>query len=492
VGSATPDAPGPPISGTRDIPSSVVMAGSLSTLEGLCSSPRIAATISVATCVVVQQILRLWRQRGTPPGAMGLPLGLGETIIYAAGPAEFIKRRVQRYGGIFKTHLLFEPFIILTGEEAVKWFFRTFKEVGWPSTWNQLMGRTLTTVNGEVHRFQRSMISQAFTDTALASYLPQIEQFTDEHLRRCAQMSAAGPFDPCREIKDYTYAVAQNVALGDVQASDAPALFATWLDAFGGLIPFNQPWTAFGKAMRARAQLLGHFRVKVEEKRRQRESGGDATSASDVLSNVLNAEENGTKLTDEEILDFLLVLLFAGHDTTLATIQNMLAVLGRKPELASELAAEVAGAWDGKSSLSYEFCTTSAPKCRRFIQETLRAIPPVALIMRVIPEDMEYRGYRLPAGWRVGVSMAYEQHDEAAGFNGEGFDMGRIDSVSASANFPFGQGARRCIGYKLAELELCVWLVHFLSKYDLTVKEKGFNRFPFHSAKVEVTFRAKV
>lgn len=192
---------------------------------------------------------------------MGLPLGLRETVSCMSGFGAFVQTRVAKYGEIFKTHLLFSPTIFVTGEENVKWFFKTQKDVGAPEPWKKLLGNRFITVNGQQHKFQRTWVGRAFTDEALSSYLPNIEQLTGEHLQRCVELSGAGPFNPRDEIEMYTFAVAERISLGkDMKADNALDRFATWKHGFEGLTSWNSPFTAFGRAMRARRSLLKEYK----------------------------------------------------------------------------------------------------------------------------------------------------------------------------------------------------------------------------------------
>lgn len=437
------------------------------------------------------------RHRGTPPGSMGLPLGLGETISYMfGGVAPFVRARVQKHGPIFKTHVLFSPTVFVTGEEDVKWFYKEMREVGWPETWNRLMGKTLTTVNGAQHKFQRTLVGRAFTNEALGEYLPNIEQFTEEHLQKCVELSEAGAFDPATEIKRYTYNVVERVAVGErgIIASESMGWFATWLKGFEALTSLNLPFTAFGQAMRARRRLQADYqRILTEKRHAQQENAVGKVLGKDILSNVLHAESEGKRLTDQEILDFLIVLMFAGHDTTLATIQSMMFFLGKRPELRSELEAEVAGLWDGRSPLTYEMCTSSAPKCRQFIEETLRVLPPITALFRTCPRDLVHRGHRIPKGWKVGIAIVHNHFDgEVPGLDAATLDPTiQHDSLPAHRNTPFGLGARLCIGYRLAKLEMTVWLMHFLARYELRLHDSSLSVFPFYHAKVKVSMSSK-
>merc|ERR1719335_1856680 len=105
--------------------------------------------------------------------------------------------------------------------------------------------------------------------------------------------------------------------------------------------------------------------------------------------------------------------MFAGHDTTKASIQSVLHFLGENPSLRTELEAEVAMAWDGSKPITWEMAQQcQAGKCGRFINEVLRVLPPVSGAFRVATDEMEVAGYRIPKGWKVSTTLPH-LHEQA-------------------------------------------------------------------------------
>merc|ERR1712115_8323 len=99
-------------------------------------------------------------------------------------------------------------------------------------------------------------------------------------------------------------------------------------------------------------------------------------------------------MTDEELQDFCLVIMFAGHDTTCASMQTMLHFLHTNPSIWAELRGEVEGAWDGKAAPTWtQVCACLSGKCGRFVSEVLRVLPPAPNIYRTVEKDVELLGY---------------------------------------------------------------------------------------------------
>merc|ERR1712032_1588758 len=98
---------------------------------------------------------------------------------------------------------------------------------------------------------------------------------------------------------------------------------------------------------------------------------------------------------------------------------------------------------------------------------------------------MEYLGYRIPKGWKI--SANFEEMHKAS--NNPDFDL-TLDhnGLKQLENCPFGLGARMCIGYKFAKLELVVWLMHLLSKYEIRVEKSKQVVLPMVSMTVQAAF----
>lgn len=237
--------------------------------------------------------------------------------------------------------------------------------------------------------------------------------------------------------------------------------------------------------MKARAALRCEFRRVIDIKRAMFEADDDQR-IHDMLGLVLHSGMRGEPMSQEELLDFCLVIMFAGHDTTCATMQTVLHFLHANPSTVAELQAEVAGVWDGSQPMTWaQVQACQSGKCGRFISEVLRVLPPAPNIHRTVTQDMELLGYRIPAGWKISANLA-ELHQSAHSLE---LDMS-LDhsSLTQLENCPFGVGARMCIGYKFANLELAIWLMTLLSKYQVHVKSSTRHVFPMAGMRVHASF----
>lgn len=112
-----------------------------------------------------------------PPGSFGLPL-VGETISFLRDP-NFTKKRQQRYGSIFKTHLFGRPTVVMIGAKANLFLLtgeNKYFSVTWPYSTKVLLGPpSLSMQTAEVHKSRRKLLSQAFQPRALTGYVPTIK-----------------------------------------------------------------------------------------------------------------------------------------------------------------------------------------------------------------------------------------------------------------------------------------------------------------------------
>lgn len=273
--------------------------------------------------------------------------------------------------------------------------------------------------------------------------------------------------------------------------------FNIWLRGYEGVLPFDLPWTAHGKAMRARKVLMGEYRKIIQEKRASMSEGEEDQHPGtalhrDMLARVMNSrDENGERASDEQLMDFCITMMFAGHDTTKASIQSMMHLLAREPHIEVELAEEVGKLWDGTSPITWEMINAlEHGKCGRFIGEQLRLLPQVPGVYRVVAEDMKVSGYTIPKGWKVMTSPA-ANHTMLEG-NKQTVDLTLDHSKYKESEYhPFGGGGRGCVGYRFAKVELLIWMMCLFKHYkaDVDATKTVIKTLPFLYASVKVAFR---
>mmetsp|Transcript_45132 Transcript_45132/g.120797 ORF Transcript_45132/g.120797 Transcript_45132/m.120797 type:complete len:221 (-) Transcript_45132:163-825(-) len=218
-----------------------------------------------------------------------------------------------------------------------------------------------------------------------------------------------------------------------------------------------------------------------------------------MLDHVMNSNLDGEPPDDLELQDFCVAMAFAGHDTTLATMQTMLHHLDANPSVKYALRQEVDSVWDGSSPVTRALLQ-KLHKCRAFSLESIRLTPPVQTMSRILAADALVDGYALKAGMTIMLSAA-SITDSSFGADSAECRVDRyLDGQGSFADKThdfeqcsgFGCGGRMCIGYKFALDEMAVFLLNLLHGYDFAVASRTQCHFPFNFYRVTASFNARV
>jgi cytochrome P450 len=396
-----------------------------------------------------------------PPGNFGLPI-IGETISFFRDP-NFVKKRYQKYGKIFKSRIFGSPTIFVSGAEA-NYFLLTnenkYFTVLWPKSTTVLLGNNaLATQRGDLHGQRRKLMFQAFQPRALASYIPTMESITKKYLDRWQSQKNLTWYP---KIRDYTFDIACHLFIGTEGNDLAPVreLFENWVKGLFSLA-IDLPWTNFGKGLRARRELLKYIK-QIVETRKQAENWGK-----DALGILLQAkDEDGNSLSTEELQDQILTLLFAGHETLTSAIASFCLLTAQNPDILQKLRQE-----QELFDYSIPFTPESLKEMTyldKVLQEVLRLIPPVGGGFRKVIRDCEWQGYSFPKDWSIQYSIVLTHDDGEVYPNPDHFDPDRTppERNKPFSYVPFGGGMRECIGKEFARLEMKIFAALLLQGYD--------------------------
>jgi cytochrome P450 len=253
-----------------------------------------------------------------------------------------------------------------------------------------------------------------------------------------------------------------------------------------GLFSFptwNVAFLPFGKAIQARDELRTYL-TKIIQKRR-----ASGKSPDDVLTTLLQATTpEGDPLSDEAVAQEIVLLLFAGHDTSVTALTNLLMLLAKNPDVLQK-------ARDEQKSVPEESLHTmeglkGIEYLDAVINESMRVIPPIGGSFRSIKEDVEYQGYRLPKGWRVIVAPFATHSDPTYYPDPSRFDPDRIIAGQHKSqpfvHVPFGGGPRLCMGQNFALTEIRIVLSLLLRGYRWELapdQDLKLNAIPFPTPK---------
>jgi cytochrome P450 len=318
-------------------------------------------------------------------------------------------------------------------------------------------------LTGPEHMRQRKLLLPPFHGERMREYEQTIVQATR------ADMQAWPLGEPMR-LQERTRAITLEVILRAVFGVEAERMDQMREAIAGLLAPMHSlrlVWLALRRMSLERptgaiGRALDRLDETIYAELARRRVQGDLAERTDILSLLMQArDEAGQPMTDEELRDELVTLLLAGHETTATSVAWAIERLVRHPDKLARLVAEIdAGVEQGGERYA-----------NAVVNETLRVRPVVPVVARMLTQDFELAGYRLPAGTRVMPSIYLTNrsprvYEDPAEFRPERFLETAPDTF---AWIPFGGGIRRCIGASFAQLEMKLMLRTMLSELQPSV-----------------------
>ncbi|XP_008811805.1 cytochrome P450 85A1-like [Phoenix dactylifera] len=408
-----------------------------------------------------------YRKKGLPPGTMGWPL-FGETTEFLKQGPGFMKNQRLRYGSLFKSHILGCPTVVCMDPELNRFILMNEGKgfvPGYPQSMLDILGRcNIAAIHGSLHKAMRSVMLGLINPPVIRDQLlPKIDEFMRSHLS-----SWNGEVI---DIQEKTKEMALLSALKQIASiENGPLSEALKTEIFqlvlGTLsLPINLPGTNYRRAFQARKKLVGMLREIIEERR------ASQCSYNDMLDSLLkNDDTTKVKLTDEQIIDLIIALVYSGYETVSTTSMMAVKYLHDHPRALEELknehlkirrgkSAKDAVDWNDYKSMSFT---------RAVIFETLRIATVVNGVLRKTTQDVEMKGFVIPKGWRIYVYTREINYDpflypEPLTFNPWRWLEKNLESHQHF--MMFGGGGRLCPGKELGIVEIAAFLHHFVTRY---------------------------
>jgi cytochrome P450 len=290
------------------------------------------------------------------------------------------------------------------------------------------------------HTRLRGLVSTAFTPRVIERLRPRIQQLVDELLDAAV---GRGSLDIVADLAYPLPVVIISELLG-VPPEDHSRFRAWSKELAASLDPeLTVPPEILARRLTILQEFGEYFQGLIGDRRRQ--------PAGDLLSALVAVEDQGDRLSEDELLATLILLLVAGHETTVNLIGNGVLALLTHPDQLARLRADPA-------------------LIRSTVEEVLRWDPPVQLDGRTALEDIAVGGVTVAQGDQAIVLLAAANRDDAHIADGERFDIGRAEIRHLS----FAFGAHFCLGAPLARAEAQVALATLVDRFpDLRLADDG-------------------
>ncbi|XP_027331128.1 abscisic acid 8'-hydroxylase CYP707A1-like [Abrus precatorius] len=417
-----------------------------------------------------------------PPGSMGWPY-IGDTLqLYSQDPNVYFSTKQKRYGEIFKTNILGCPCVMLTSPEAARFVLVTqahlFKPT-YPKSKEHLIGPcALFFHQGDYHMRLRKLVLRSLSFETLQNLVPDIEALVISSMKTWGDGHVINTF---KEMKRFSFEVGILTIFGHLEPRLKEELKKNYwiVDTGYNAFPTRIPGTQYKKALLARRRL-GKILSDIICERKEKK-----LLERDLLSCLLNWKgEGGEVLSDDQIADNIIGVLFAAQDTTASVMTWAVKYLHDEPKLLESVKAEqkaIHKSNEGNIPLSWNQ-TRNMPITHKVVLESLRMASIISFPFREAIADVEYKGFLIPKGWKAMPLFRNIHHNpeffpEPQKFNPSRFEVG----PKPNTFMPFGSGVHACPGNELAKLETLIMIHHFVTKFrwEVVGSECGIQYGPF-------------
>lgn len=400
-------------------------------------------------------------------------LGLKDTFQFFKNPMALLKRKQAQYGNIYRSSFLGNSQVNLLDPDATKFLLVDNAKIfhskeAWEIVLKELFPNGLMLMDGEEHKYHRTIVAEAFKKEPMEGYLnlmqPLIHNFCQELDKSQVKLFPL--------FKGWTLTIALKVFFGLSQDKEFEKINEALIHVVKAStsFPIKLPFTTYGKGIRARKRLEDYFKKLVLERRKN--PGNDLFSKLCQVSN-----EEGEKLSDQQVIDHLIFILMAAHDTTASTLTSLAYFLAKDPKWQRTCREEAIAFFESNDG---EFKVRDLRELTQMglaIKETLRIYPPLITVGRKSTEEVSYNGYDFPKGTHFNTVFQHNHLNENIWENPHNFEPDRFSKERKEhmkcpyAYSPFGAGIHHCLGFAFAEMQIKLIMSKLICDFQWTVPE---------------------
>jgi len=271
------------------------------------------------------------------PGSGGLPL-IGNSLQWLKDPRAYMRSRYEIYGEVSWSNAFGIRLVSMLGPDAAQFVLMNRDNVfsnehGWTYFIGPFFHRGVMLLDFDEHRHHRRIMQTAFTTPALRGYLDTMNPAIEQGI---AQWQQGEGFEVFSALKQLTLDIATKVFMGYQLGPEASKLNVAFIDtvrAGTGLIRKGVPFTRWHKGIVGRRVLEDFFRSQLKEKRN--------SDGSDMFAQLCRATtEEGDRFADDDIVNHMIFLMMAAHDTTTITLTSIFYQLAKNPQWQERLREE--------------------------------------------------------------------------------------------------------------------------------------------------------
>ena len=402
-----------------------------------------------------------------PPGPRG---SVVQMLRYARDPLGFYADCARRFGDVFTVPTVLGPLVVCGDPEGVRSIFalppESFSRWSTDSVSPLLGEASLLLSGGGRHARDRKLLTPPFHGERMRAYGAVMRAAA---LREAASWASGAAFSMQEAGSAISIDVILRAVFGVDEAAGLDPLRAAVLGALAAMSPLLMLFPAlrrrfggvgpYARMLRVRDRLDALIYGAIARRRARGDGDGD-----DILGLLSSARyDDGSAMTDREIRDQLLTLVFAGHETSGIALAWAINWLERTPSVRDHLVAELSALGDDPAPAAL----AAAPYLEAVCLETLRLYPVVAEVVRLLRAPLTLAAWTIPAGVAISAGIALvharaELYPAPQAFRPERFLERRF---APHEYLPFGGGARRCIGAAFGLYEMKVVLGTLLTRY---------------------------